>query len=89
MSTKCIGTFKPNDYITREQLAVMLYNYAKYKGKRFYIIDDIYATGNTVKAITNAIESLGGFVVGAGVVLNIKELNNDDIYSLIDINEEN
>ena len=63
--------------------------HAKYKGKRFYIIDDIYATGNTAKAITNAIESLGGIVVGTGVVLNIKELNNDDIYSIIDINEEN
>lgn len=27
------GTFKPNDYITREQLSVMLYNYAKYKNR--------------------------------------------------------
>lgn len=63
--------------------------HAKYKGKRFYIIDDIYATGNTAKAITNAIESLGGIVIGVGVVLNIKELNNDKIYSIIDVNEEN
>lgn len=63
--------------------------HSKYKGKKFYIIDDIYATGNTVKAITNAIESLGGIVVGTGVVLNIKELNSDNIYSIIDINEEN
>lgn len=63
--------------------------HSKYKGKRFYIIDDIYATGNTVKAITNAIQSLGGTVVGAGVVLNIKELNNDKVFSLIDVNEEN
>ena len=27
------GVFKPNDYITREQLAVMLSNYCRYKGK--------------------------------------------------------
>lgn len=27
------GKFKPNNNITREQLAIMLYNYAKYKGK--------------------------------------------------------
>lgn len=60
-----------------------------YKGKKFYIIDDIYATGNTIKAIKEAIEELGGIVVGKGVIMNIIELNNDkEIYSLIDINEE-
>lgn len=61
----------------------------KYDGKRFYIIDDIYATGNTVKAIIKAVEGIGGIVEGTGVVMNIIELNNDkDIYSMIDINEE-
>ena len=60
-----------------------------YKNKRFYIIDDIYATGNTMKAIEKAINKLGGKVVGMGVVLNIKELNNNkELFSLIDINEE-
>ena len=61
-----------------------------YAGKNFYIIDDIYATGNTMNAIKNAIETLGGNVVGKGVIMNIVELNNDkDVFSLIDINEEN
>mgnify|MGYP002552033767 CR=1 FL=1 len=61
----------------------------KYEGKKFYIIDDIYATGNTMKAIQKAIEDLGGEVVGKGVIMNIVELNEDkDIYSLIDINEK-
>jgi len=61
----------------------------EYKGKKFYIIDDIYATGNTIKAIKNAIEQLGGQVVGIGVVMNIVELNNaKDIFSIIDVNEE-
>ena len=41
------------------------------KGKRFYLLDDIYATGNTLKVIKEAIESLGGEVVGEGVVMNI------------------
>lgn len=60
-----------------------------YKGKRFYIIDDIYATGNTMKAIEKELVNLGGIVVGMGVVLNIKELNdNKELFSLIDINEE-
>ena len=59
-----------------------------YMGKRIYLLDDIYATGNTMKATKNAIEDIGGIVVGQGVIMNIKELNNaKDIYSLLDINE--
>ena len=61
----------------------------EYTGKSFYIVDDIYATGNTMKAIKQAIEDAGGIIKGQGVIMNIKELNNDsDIYSLLDINEE-
>ena len=61
----------------------------EYKGKSFYIVDDIYATGNTMKAIRQAIEDAGGIIKGEGVIMNIKELNNDsNIYSLLDINEE-
>lgn len=61
----------------------------EYKEKRFYIIDDIYATGNTMRAIKHAIEEIGGKVVGEGVIMNIVELNdNTNIFSLIDINEE-
>ena len=59
-----------------------------YKDKNFYIIDDIYATGNTARAIKQAVESLGGNVIGTAVIINIKELNNDAPFSLIDINEE-
>ena len=59
-----------------------------YEDKNFYILDDIYATGNTHKAIEKAVKDLGGNVVGVGVVLNIKELNNNkDLFSIIDINE--
>ena len=60
-----------------------------YEGKSFYIVDDIYATGNTIKSIKQAIQEVGGIIKGQGVIMNIKELNNDaDIYSLLDINEE-
>ena len=60
-----------------------------YKNKKFYLVDDIYATGNTMNAMKKKIEELGGTVVGEGVIINIKELNDkDDLYSLIDINEE-
>ena len=62
---------------------------SSYSGKNFYIVDDIYATGNTMKAIINAIKDLGGEVVGHGVVMNIVELNDDkEVFSLIDINED-
>lgn len=60
-----------------------------YQNKSFYIIDDIYATGNTIDSIKKAIESLGGTITGIGVIMNIKELNNDtEIFSLIDVKEE-
>ena len=60
----------------------------EYAGKRIYIMDDIYATGNTMKAIKQAIEDVGGIVVGQGVIMNIKELNEaKEIFSLIDVNE--
>lgn len=59
-----------------------------YKDKRFFLIDDIYATGNTLNAIKKAIQGLGGQVLGEGVILNIVELNNNtDLFSLIDVNE--
>ena len=37
------GTFRPNDFITREEFAQMLYNYSRYKGY------DISANGNLTK----------------------------------------
>lgn len=64
-----------------------LINNESYKKKNFYIIDDIYATGNTARAIKEAVEALGGNILGTGVVINIKELNDDELYSVIDINE--
>lgn len=65
-----------------------LVNNEKYENKNFYIIDDIYATGNTARAIKEAVEKLGGNILGTSVVINIRELNNDAIVSWIDINEE-
>lgn len=67
-----------------------LLNDEDYEGKCFYIIDDIYATGNTIQAIKENIEYLGGTVIGIGVFINIVELNEDkNIFSIVDVNEEN
>jgi len=60
-----------------------------YRNKNYYLIDDIYATGNTLNSLKEAIISLGGNVVGVGVIINIVELNNDkDVFSLVDVNED-
>ena len=60
----------------------------EYTNRNFYIIDDIYATGNTIRSIAEAIEDLGGHVIGKGVVMDIIELNDDkEVFSIIDINE--
>lgn len=60
-----------------------------YEGKNMYIIDDIYATGNTINSIEAAIEKLGGKVVGKGVIMKILGLSKDDnIFSLMDVEEE-
>ena len=60
-----------------------------YQNKNFYIIDDIYATGNTVKAIRKGIEDLGGNIVGTGVIINIVDLNQEkNIFSLLEVQEE-
>lgn len=73
----------------KDELALPKLVNESYKNKKFYIIDDIYATGNTMKSIKNAIEECGGIVKGQGVVLNIVELNKDkDVYSIIDVNED-
>ena len=59
-----------------------------YNNKNFYIVDDIYATGNTIEKIKEKIQALGGKVLGEGVILNIVELNNNkDIFSIIGVNE--
>lgn len=62
---------------------------SSYENKKFYLIDDIYATGNTLKAIQDAIRKLGGYVEGKGVIMNIVALNHDkEIFSLLDVEEE-
>lgn len=60
-----------------------------YANKNFYIIDDIYATGNTMIAIQKGIETLKGTVVGKGVIMNIVALNQEkEVFSLLEVEEE-
>lgn len=73
----------------KDTLCLPKLNNDTYKDKKIYIIDDIYATGNTVNSIKDGLANLGANIIGVGVILNIIELNNDKIFSLIDVNEEN
>ncbi len=83
-------TFDYEKEYGKDQLELpKLVNDETYENKNFYIVDDIYATGNTITAIENAIKKLGGNVVGKGVVMNIVALNQDkDVFSLLDVEEE-
>lgn len=73
----------------KDQLELPKLVNTSYQDKSFYIIDDIYATGNTMKAIQKAIEELGGKIAGKGVVMNIAGLNHDtDVLSFIEVEEE-
>ncbi len=59
------------------------------KGSRILIIDDLLATGGTVKACTSLVKKLGGKVAGIGFVIELgflhgrDKLKGFDIYSII------
>ena len=61
------GRFGPNDYITREQLAIMLYNFAKYKGKDLTKTNDLSAFSDSNKVASYAITQVK-WAVGSGVI---------------------
>ncbi len=48
------------------------------KGQRVIIVDDLLATGGTIKAGINLVEQLGGIVVGIVCLIELEELNGRD-----------
>ena len=44
------------------------------KGDRVLVVDDLLATGGTVKAVTRLIEDMGGQVVGCAFVIELLPL---------------
>ena len=61
------GKFGPTDNITREQLAVILYKYAKYKGKDVSKTNDLSAFSDKGKVASYALKQVK-WAVGAGVI---------------------
>lgn len=55
------------------------------KGMRVVIIDDLLATGGTIKASIDLVESLGGIVVGLAFLVELTELNGRSLLEGYDI----
>ncbi|MCR1808850.1 adenine phosphoribosyltransferase [Haploplasma modicum] len=49
------------------------------KGERVLIIDDLLATGGTVKATIDLVESQGGVVVGVGFLIELEDLKGREL----------
>jgi|SRR5690554_2721032 len=49
------------------------------KGQKVIIIDDLLATGGTIKASIELVEKLGGEVVGLGFLVELSELKGKDL----------
>lgn len=45
------------------------------KGQKVLIVDDLLATGGTIKAAIELVESLGGIIVGLAFLVELEELN--------------
>lgn len=44
-------------------------------GQKILIVDDLLATGGTIKAVASMVEQLGGEVAGLGFLIELTELN--------------
>ncbi|HOH18332.1 MAG TPA: adenine phosphoribosyltransferase [Bacilli bacterium] len=53
--------------------------------KRVLIIDDLLATGGTVKATIELVEQLGGIVVGCGFLIELEYLKGRDLLKKYDL----
>lgn len=49
----------------------------EYKDKKFFFIDDVYATGGTYEACKELINKVGGTLIGGAVVLSVGEVPAD------------
>lgn len=62
--------------------AVEIHEGAIKPGMRCLIVDDLIATGGTIKAVAELVEEFGGQVVGLNVLIDLKTLHGDLGYPL-------
>ncbi|MDY0277624.1 MAG: adenine phosphoribosyltransferase [Acholeplasma sp.] len=55
------------------------------KGDRVLIIDDLLATGGTIKATIELVERLGGVVAGVAFLIELKDLNGKELLKNYDV----
>jgi adenine phosphoribosyltransferase len=64
------------------------------RGQRVVVIDDLLATGGTMRAATNLVTKVGGVVAGVGVIIELSFLNGReclkdyDLYAVINYDSE-
>jgi len=56
------------------------------QGQKVLIIDDLLATGGTVKGTIDLVESLGGIVVGCNFLIELNELNGRELLEGYEVN---
>jgi adenine phosphoribosyltransferase len=90
---KCVDLTYKKEY---ESDTIQIHEDAIGKGQNVLIIDDLLATGGTVKANIDLVEKLGGKVAGLGFLIELGYLggrkllgSKHDIYSLIDLKTTN
>ncbi len=84
---KCVELTYQKEY---EEDTIEMHEDAIKKGDRVLIIDDLLATGGTVKANIELVEKMGGKVAGLGFLIELEYLNGrqilgdkNEIFSLI------
>ncbi|MDP2044495.1 MAG: adenine phosphoribosyltransferase [Candidatus Omnitrophota bacterium] len=86
---KTISTTYELEYVTD---TLEIHRDAVTSGEKVLIIDDLLATGGTVKAVIDLIKQLGGNIAGIGFVIELTDLHGKDkfkeypIYSLVKFN---
>jgi adenine phosphoribosyltransferase len=90
---KCVDLTYKKEY---ECDTIEIHQDAIKKGQNVLIIDDLFATGGTVKANIELVEKLGGKVAGLGFLIELGYLdgrkllgNEHEIYSLINLKTTN
>jgi len=90
---KCVDLTYKKEY---ECDTIEIHQDAIEKGQNVLLIDDLLATGGTVKANIDLVEKLGGKVVGIGFLIELGYLdgrkalgNKYDVYSLIELKTTN